>query len=340
MAERPRALENLEVSRRFWEGRRVLVTGHTGFKGSWLVQWLHQLGSEISCYALKPSATPNLYLDAGAAALPAREEFGDLRDLPRLRSFCDGARPEIMLHLAAQSLVRRSYTEPAETYTTNLIGTAHLLEAARTCPDLLAVVVVTTDKCYENRDQERGYRETDRLGGADPYAGSKAAAELITAADRSSFFGNGAAIATARAGNVIGGGDWATDRLMTDIVQAFAAGRAVRLRYPEAVRPWQHVLDALHGYLVLAKALVERGREFAQAWNFGPADEEARSVAWIADAAARHWGGGARWERDPGEHPHESRLLRLDSGWRDSQQVPPHGAIARMRERLGRGAAQ
>jgi CDP-glucose 4,6-dehydratase len=313
VAGRPRALENLEVNAAFWRGRRILVTGHTGFKGAWLVQWLHRMGAEIFGYALAPDTEPSLYREAGAAALLAHEQVADLRDLPRLKGFVDHARPEVLIHLAAQSLVRRSYAEPLETFTTNVIGTAHVLEAARSSPGLRAVVVVTTDKCYDNREQDQPYRETDPLGGADPYASSKAAAELVAAAYRRSFFQQGAAIATARAGNVIGGGDWSSDRLMTDVVHAFAAGRRVRLRHPQAVRPWQHVLDALHGYLVLAQALLERGHEFAQAWNFGPAEPDARPVAWVVEKAAALWGTDAGWEPDTGAHPHESTLLRLDA---------------------------
>jgi CDP-glucose 4,6-dehydratase len=298
----------------FWRGRKVLVTGHTGFKGAWLALWLREAGVEVSGYALAPATEPSLHRDARTAEILSHEDIADVRDLPRLQAFLESTQPEIVFHLAAQSLVRRSYAEPAETYTTNLIGTVNVLEAVRACAAVRAVVVVTTDKCYENLALPRGYREDDALGGRDPYAASKAAAELVTSAYRLSFFGGGQAVATARAGNVIGGGDWASERLMTDMVDAFSHGRAIRLRYPDAVRPWQHVLDALHGYLVLGEALVGRGREFAQAWNFGPADEDARPVSWMAETAARLWGSAASWERDPGSHPHEAAMLRLDAG--------------------------
>jgi CDP-glucose 4,6-dehydratase len=297
----------------FWNGRRVLVTGHTGFKGAWLALWLHQLGAEVSGYALPPSTEPNLYADARARESLAGEAIADVRDAPQLTKFIGGTQPEIVLHLAAQSLVRRSYAEPVETYTTNVVGTVNVLEAVRACPAVRAVVVVTTDKCYRNLEQARGYKEDDALGGTDPYASSKAAAELVVAAYRASFFASGAAVASARAGNVIGGGDWSADRLMTDVIAAFRAGRPVRLRHPQAVRPWQHVLDSLHGYLVLAETLLEKGQEFAQAWNFGPPEDDARTVSWVVETAARLWGSDCRWEPDPGRHPHESKLLRLDA---------------------------
>jgi len=297
-----------------WKGRCVLVTGHTGFTGAWLVLWLRWLGAEVSGYALSPPTKPSLYREAGVSASLAREEIADVRDARKLDEFFRKAQPEIVIHLAAQSLVRRGYAEPAETYSTNVIGTLNVLESVRSCPAVRAVVVVTTDKCYENRELSRGYTEDDPLGGADPYASSKAAAELVTSAYRSSFFANGASVATARAGNIVGGGDWSTDRLMTDLVSALRSGKPLRLRNPDAVRPWQHVLDALHGYLVLAAALAERGRDFAQAWNFGPPPEEARPVSWVVETAARLWGSNCRWERDTGPHPHESTQLRLDAG--------------------------
>jgi CDP-glucose 4,6-dehydratase len=299
----------------FWRGRSVLVTGHTGFKGAWLALWLNEAGAKVSGYALAPATEPSLYRDAKVAAALTHEHIGDIRDLAALQAFFARAQPEIVFHLAAQALVRRSYADPVETFSANVAGTAHVLEAVRACTSVRAAVIVTTDKCYRNLEQPRGYREDDALGGRDPYAASKAAAELVTTAYRATFFGEGrAAVATARAGNVIGGGDWSDERLMTDLVRAFAAGRKVKLRYPAAVRPWQHVLDALHGYLMLAEALVERGRALAQPWNFGPADEDVRPVAWIAEAAARLWGDGAGWEHDGGTHPHESRLLHLDAG--------------------------
>lgn len=296
-----------------WRGRRVLVTGHTGFKGAWLCLWLRELGAEVSGYALSPPTDPSLYADARVGDVLAAEAIADVRDGGALAAFVRRTRPEAVFHLAAQSLVRRSYAEPAQTFATNLVGTCNLLEAVRHCPEVRAAVIVTTDKCYENRELERGYVEDDALGGADPYSGSKAAAELLVTAFRVSFFGSGPAVATARAGNVIGGGDWSEERLMTDLVDAFARGRALRLRYPQAERPWQHVLDALHGYLLLAGALLQRGQAFAQAWNFGPPDEDGRTVAWMAETAARLWGGVPAWEPAPGAHPRESKRLRLNA---------------------------
>ena len=306
----------------FWRGRRVLVTGHTGFKGSWLSLWLQSVGAEVTGYALAPATDPSLFELAGVAR-GMDSIIGDVRDLGALRKAVAKARPEIVLHLAAQAVVRQSYEEPAETYATNVMGTVHLLEAARACADLRAVVVVTSDKCYENRDLERGYREDDPMGGRDPYSSSKGCAELVTAAYRASFFAGGAAVASARAGNVIGGGDWTRDRLIPDIVKAIGAGEPVAIRNPDAVRPWQHVLEPLSGYLVLSEKLFDDGVAYAEAWNFGPADRDARPVRWVVECLAREWGAGLRWDIDGREHPHEARYLTLDSskaiarlGWR------------------------
>lgn len=307
------ALEDLGMTLRSWNGRRVLVTGHTGFKGAWLCLWLHELGAEVSGYALAPETTPSLYGDARLNDLLANEAIADVRDAERLSAFARKVQPDAVFHLAAQSLVRRSYAEPARTYTTNLTGTCNLLEAVRHCPGIRAGVIVTTDKCYQNQELARGYTEDDALGGADPYSGSKASAELLTTAYRVSFFGASPAIATARAGNVIGGGDWSEERLMTDLIDAFVRNHSIQLRYPQAVRPWQHVLDALHGYLLLGEALVQHGQSFAQAWNFGPSDGKGRTVAWIAETAARVWGDVPKWIPAPGDQPHESKLLTLDS---------------------------
>jgi CDP-glucose 4,6-dehydratase len=293
-----------------WQGRRVLVTGHTGFSGAWLALWLRKLGAEVSGYALAPATEPSLYREANVGKSLAHEAIADVRDLRVLNEFFARAKPEVVLHLAAQSLVRRGYADPVETYSTNVMGTVNVLEAVRANAGVRAVVVVTSDKCYDNRELERGYTEADPLGGSDPYASSKAAAELVTAAYRRSYFMN---IASARAGNIIGGGDWSKDRLMTDLVAALKAGKPVKLRHPDAVRPWQHVLDALHGYLLLAAALSERGAEFAEGWNFGPPSGDARPVAWIVETVTRLWGGGPGWERDGGTHPHETTQLRLDA---------------------------
>lgn len=298
----------------FWRGKRVLITGHTGFKGGWLAVWLRRLGAEVAGYALPPEGDPNLFAAARVGEGIVHVE-GDLRDAARLGSAFADQRPEVVFHLAAQSLVRRGYRDPAGTFEVNALGTVRLLEAVRERPEVRSVVVVTTDKCYDNREWEWPYRESDALGGRDPYAASKACAELVTAAYRASFLpGAGerpVAVATARAGNVIGGGDWAEDRLVPDLLAAFAAGRPARIRSPEAVRPWQHVLEPLSGYLLLAERLWHG--ECAGAWNFGPDERDARPVAWVADRLCAAWGGGASWERDAEPGPHEAHLLRLDA---------------------------
>lgn len=295
----------------FWQGKRVLVTGHTGFKGSWLTHWLSRMGATITGFALAPPTEPNLYTLSEAGAL-IRPLTGDLRDLEAVRKVFRDADPEIVFHLAAQSLVRVSYREPLETLATNVMGTAHVLEAARDAR-VAAVVVATSDKCYENRGSTRGYVETDPLGGTDPYSGSKACAELVTAAYRHSFFSDGdaARIATVRAGNVIGGGDWAEDRLVPDVIAALSSGVPVRIRRPDAVRPWQHVLEPLHGYLMLAERLAGGPEQFASAWNFGP-PTLGQSVKDIVRRMIESWGSGS-YEVDAGVHPHEASLLHVDS---------------------------
>lgn len=298
----------------FWRGRRVFLTGHTGFKGSWLALWLQQMGAEVSGYALEPQTSPSLFDLAGVGRAMV-STMGDVRELAALQGAMRAADPEVVFHLAAQSLVRRSYAEPVETYATNVMGTVNLLEAVRHCERVRAAVVVTSDKCYENREWVWPYRENEPLGGHDPYSSSKGCAELVTAAYRASFFAAGrpAAVASARAGNVIGGGDWAADRLIPDIVRAVEAGTPVRIRNPGAVRPWQHVLEPLAGYLTLAERLHERGGEFAEAWNFGPSAEDCRPVGWVVERLAQEWGGALRFESDAAEHPHEAHFLTLDS---------------------------
>lgn len=307
-----------------WAGRRVLVTGHTGFKGSWLSLWLHSLGAEVTGYALPAPTDPSLFESARIADVIQHVE-GDVRDLGSLRAAVERARPEVIFHLAAQPLVRLSYDEPVETYATNVMGTVHLLEAARQVSGVQAIVCVTSDKCYENREWVWPYRETDPMGGHDPYSSSKGCAEIVTAAYRSSYFMQGGpAVASVRAGNVIGGGDWALDRLVPDLVRAFETGVSPLIRSPEAVRPWQHVLEALGGYLMIAERLLAGERSFADAWNFGPADEDARPVSWIVERMRNAWGGGAGEAlADTGPRPHEAGLLRLDCskargalGWR------------------------
>ena len=312
MELRAGAVEELGMSPGFWRGRRVFLTGHTGFKGAWLSLWLRQLGAEVTGYALAPPTEPSLFalagLETGMASIEA-----DIRDAARLRTALVQARPEVVFHLAAQALVRRSYADPAETFSSNVMGTVHLLDAVRACDTVRGVVVVTSDKCYENRGLDRGYVEDDPLGGHDPYSSSKACTELVAAAYRRSFCSDDVAIATARAGNVIGGGDWAADRLVPDMVRAFAAGTPVRIRNPEAVRPWQHVLEPLAGYLLLAESLVVQGQRHACGWNFGPDADATATVRTVAELAVRAWGAGAAWVGDPGPHPHEAHLLMLDA---------------------------
>lgn len=303
----------------FWNGRSVFLTGHTGFKGGWLALWLHQLGARVHGYALAPPTQPGLFETASIHSCLASDTRADLADAARLKQAVHAARPEIIFHLAAQPLVRASYQDPTGTFMTNVMGTAHLLDAARTCDQTQAVLVVTTDKVYQNREWTHPYQETDPLGGHDPYSASKAAAEIITASYRASFFGGDAGhparVATARAGNVIGGGDWAVDRIVPDCLRAFAVHQPVHIRFPMAVRPWQHVLEPLAGYLILARNLLdEHGCEFAKAWNFGPDACDNATVGDLADELANLWGGDARVVHSSGgEHPHEAGLLSLDS---------------------------
>ncbi|WP_244136921.1 CDP-glucose 4,6-dehydratase [Burkholderia pyrrocinia] len=312
----------------FWSGKRVFLTGHTGFKGSWLTLWLHSLGAEVTGYALAPDTTPNLFslarVDEGIESV-----IGDIRDRGQLLDALRRAEPEVVIHMAAQSLVRASYSSPVETYETNVMGTVHVLDAIRQVRSVRSVVIVTTDKCYENREWEWGYRENEAMGGYDPYSSSKGCAELVSAAYRNSFFNEAAydthrvAIASARAGNVIGGGDWASDRLIPDIVKAIDAGEIVNIRNPHAIRPWQHVLEPLGGYLLLAEKLYVEGPRYAGAWNFGPNDIDAQPVQAIVEHLTSRWGDNARWQLDGGDHPHEATYLKLDCskararlGWR------------------------
>ncbi len=301
----------------FWLGKRVLLTGHTGFKGSWLSLWLQSLGAKLVGYALAPPTNPNLF-EIASVASGMTSVLGDIRDLAALQAVLNEHQPEIVIHMAAQALVRHSYQNPVDTYATNVMGTVHLLEAVRQTPGVKAVVNITTDKCYENREWVWGYRENEPMGGYDPYSNSKGCAELVTSAYRTSFFNanaytqHGVALATVRAGNVIGGGDWAADRLLPDILAAFEQGQSARIRNPNAIRPWQHVLEPLSGYLKLAELLYMHGPDFAEAWNFGPDGEDAKSVGWIADQMAALWGSDAQWQADAGEHPHEAHYLKLD----------------------------
>ena len=301
----------------FWHGRRVFLTGHTGFKGSWLSLWLQQLGANVTGYALDTPTTPSLF-DLAHVSKGMHSVNGDVRDLLELLRTMQTAQPEIVIHMAAQSLVRLSYEAPVQTYATNVMGTVHLLEAVRQTPGVRAVVNVTTDKCYENKEWAWGYRENEPMGGFDPYSNSKGCSELVSAAYRSSFFNpshhaqHGVALATARAGNVIGGGDWAKDRLIPDILAAFEVGKQVRIRNPHATRPWQHVLEPLRGYLTLAERLYMDGPAFAESWNFGPNSNDTKPVEWIVRQMAQRWGTGASWQVDAGDHPHEANYLKLD----------------------------
>ena len=310
-------MEGLAMTPGFWHGKRVFMTGHTGFKGSWLSLWLQQLGASVTGYALSPPTSPSLFVEARVAE-GMRSVHGDIRDLSALIKAMQAAQPEIVIHMAAQALVRESYTAPVETYATNVMGTVHLLEAVRQSTGVKAVVNVTTDKCYENKEWVWGYREDEPMGGYDPYSSSKGCAELVSSAYRSSFFSphthaqHGVALATARAGNVIGGGDLAKDRLIPDILAAFEKAQPAVIRNPQATRPWQHVLEPLRGYLTLAERLYGDGPAFAEGWNFGPHSDDARPVEWIVRRLAAQWPGSASWNIDAGEHPHEANFLKLD----------------------------
>ena len=301
----------------FWRGKRVFLTGHTGFKGGWLSLWLQHMGAELTGYALPAPTQPSLF-DLAAVANGMHSIIGDIRDGARLSEAMCNAAPDIVIHMAAQPLVRRSYADPVETYSTNVMGTVHLLEAVRRCASARAVVNVTTDKCYENREWLWPYRENEAMGGYDPYSSSKGCAELVTAAYRNSYFNDETferhrtALASARAGNVIGGGDWAADRLVPDVLGAFSRREPVLIRNPYAVRPWQHVLEPLRGYLTLAEHLFAHGASYAEAFNFGPREDDAQSVEWVVRQLAAKWSESATWRIDGAHHPHEASLLRLD----------------------------
>jgi CDP-glucose 4,6-dehydratase len=301
-----------------WNGRSVFVTGHTGFKGSWLCLLLEEVGARVSGFSLPPPTEPSLF-DMAKVGASVDSVIGDVRDYDRVLAAMEAAAPDVVFHLAAQPLVRYSYDNPIETYATNVMGTVHVLEAVRALGTVKAVVAVTSDKCYENREWVYPYRETDPMGGHDPYSSSKGCAELVAAAYRASYFApgrladHGTGVATVRAGNVIGGGDWASDRLVPDLVRAFEAGMSPVIRSPGAVRPWQHVLEALVGYVEIAERLLAGEGRFAEAWNFGPADEDARPVAWIANRMAEAWGVESGWRDWQGDVPHEAGLLKLDT---------------------------
>ncbi len=313
----------------FWRGTRIFLTGHTGFKGGWLSLWLSSLGAKVTGYSLEPITQPSFYHALNVGNIVEKSVIGDIRHLDQLRAEMSAAQPEVVIHMAAQPLVRQSYKSPVETYATNVMGTVHVLDSIRNIPSVRSAVVVTTDKCYENKEWVWGYRENEPLGGHDPYSNSKGCAELITAAYRQSYFSDSAhsahrpALASARAGNVIGGGDWSEDRLIPDAIKAFGAKKPLMIRNPLAIRPWQHVLEPLFGYLVLAQGLCREGAKFASAWNFGPRDEDARSVKEVVNLLIERLPSGGIWEQDRNEQPHEAHALKLDCskadkllGWR------------------------
>ena len=297
----------------FWSGKRVLLTGHTGFKGSWMSLWLQSLGANLQGFALSPPTKPSLFETANVAK-GMLHVTGDIRDYTNVLAQMKFFQPDIVLHMAAQPLVRLSYQEPIETYTTNVMGTVHVLEAARQCGSVRAIVNITSDKCYENREWVWGYREDESMGGHDPYSSSKACAELVSASYRSSFLKDAQiALGTARAGNVIGGGDWAFERLVPDILRALQNKEPIVIRNPDAIRPWQHVLEPLSGYLLLAENLFTHGELVAEAWNFGPKNEDARPVKWVVNELCKAWGESSGWRIQPGPHPHEANFLKLDT---------------------------
>ncbi|QWD21872.1 CDP-glucose 4,6-dehydratase [Polynucleobacter paneuropaeus] len=306
-------MERAQVNSQFWEGKKVFLTGHTGFKGGWLSLWLSSMGAEVTGYSLAPNTKPSFFQVAKVRAVLQKSHIDDIRNLGALQRAISNAKPEIVIHMAAQPLVRYSYANPVETYATNVMGTVHVLESIRQLDSVCATVVVTTDKCYENRERIAGYREEEAMGGFDPYSSSKGCAELVTSAYRQSYFFNSVnQVATARAGNVIGGGDWSEDRLIPDAIKAFEANQPLMIRNPLATRPWQHVLEPLSAYLILAQALYEKGSAYASGWNFGPDDKDNRAVQDVVDLLISSWGNSARWEKEGAEQPHEANLLKLD----------------------------
>ena len=303
-----------QVDQQFWSEKKVFVTGHTGFKGGWLTVWLSSMGAKVTGFSLAPNTNPSFFEVAGVSSLCRKSYLGDIRNLEDLRNAMQLASPDIVIHMAAQPLVRYSYSNPVETYATNVMGTVHVLESIRAIESVKSTVVVTTDKCYENKEWVWGYRENDPMGGYDPYSNSKGCAELVTSAYRQSYFSSSKSVnslASVRAGNVIGGGDWSKDRLIPDAIKAFEANVPLMIRNPLATRPWQHVLEPLSGYLILAQALYERGSAFASGWNFGPRDEDNRAVQEVVELLITRW-GEACWQKEGIEQPLEADLLKLD----------------------------
>jgi CDP-glucose 4,6-dehydratase len=312
----------VQVDPSFWREKKVFLTGHTGFKGSWLSLWLASMGASVTGYALTPNTVPNLFDVLAIDSLIENSHISDIRDLASLQKAMSDAKPDVVIHMAAQPLVRYSYLNPVETYATNVMGTVHVLESARSIDSVRATVIVTTDKCYENKEWVWGYRENEPMGGYDPYSNSKGCAELVTSAYRKSYFSSPNStnsVASARAGNVIGGGDWSEDRLIPDAIKAFEANLPLMIRNPLATRPWQHVLEPLSGYLVLAQALYTQGFAYASGWNFGPSDADNRSVQEVVDLIIAEWGAPAHWEKDGADQPHEANLLKLDCSKAHSQ---------------------
>ena len=313
----------MKLDRSFWQGRRVFLTGHTGFKGSWLSLWLNALGAEVTGFALDPPAQPNLFEQARVASV-IRSIRGDIRDFPHLKGAISECAPDVVIHMAAQSVVRRGYEDPIENYSSNVMGTVHVLDVVRQLKRPCVVVNVTSDKCYSNQEWVWGYRENEPMGGRDPYSNSKGCAELITTAYQKSFFPpasineHGIALASARAGNAIGGGDWTSHQLIPDLMRAFLVGQACLIRNPSAFRPWQFVLEPLRGYLMLAERLTKDGSRFVSGWNFGPVDADVKPVSWIADEAMQLWGNHVSWGLDSGAHPEEAHALKLDASKADA----------------------
>ena len=306
------------LNKKFWNGRKIFVTGHTGFKGSWLSLWLEMMGADATGYALDPPTEPSFFEQAKLAEV-IRTIKGDIRDFDHLKKAIAESKPEVIIHMAAQSVVKRGYEDPIETYSTNVMGTVNVFEAVRQLGHSCTIVNVTSDKCYENREWVWGYREVEPMGGRDPYSNSKGCAELVTTAFSDSYFQpseiatHGVAVASARAGNAIGGGDWTSNQLIPDLMRAFLAGSPCLIRNPMAYRPWQFLLEPLRGYLLLAEKLTEDAAKFSGGWNFGPQDTDAKPVGWIADELVRIWGEKAAWTKDPASHPHEAHALMLDA---------------------------